>query len=61
MRQSWSCSFIFAEMGFSGGELEMRTRLFVVFHSAEPALQRRLTEAEEKRHLYLLRALLTRR
>ena len=52
---------IFKEMGFRGGELEMRTRLFVVFHSMEPALQSRLTEAEEKRNLRLLHSLLTRR
>jgi hypothetical protein len=52
---------IFSEMGFRGGELEMRTRLFVVFHSMEPAFHSRLTESEEKRHLRLLHSLLTRR
>ena len=52
---------IFAEIGFRGRELEMRTRLFVVFHSMDHALHSDLTEAEEKSHLRLRRAPLTRR
>jgi hypothetical protein len=30
---------IFHEMGFRGTELELRTHLFVVYHSAEPSLR----------------------
>ena len=52
---------IFAEIGFRGRELEMRTRLFVVFHSMESAVHSDLTEAETKSHLRLRHALLTRR
>jgi AcrR family transcriptional regulator len=52
---------IFAQIGFRGRELDMRTRLFVVYHSMNRGLQSQLTEAEEKRHLRLRHALLTRR
>ena len=52
---------IFAEIGFRGSELEMRTRLFVGFHSMESALHSDLTEAKKKTHLRLRHALLTRR
>jgi len=52
---------IFAEIGFRGAELDMRTRLFVGFHSMESALHSDLTEAKKKTHLRLRHALLTRR
>ena len=52
---------IFAEIGFRGRELEMRTRLFVVFHSMDHAVHSDLTEAEKKSHLRRRHALLTRR
>ena len=48
-------------IGFRGSELEMRTRLFVGFHSMESALHSDLTEAKKKTHLRLRHALLTRR
>lgn len=51
---------LFAEMGFSGADLEMRTRLFVVYHSMEPGLFEKEPEAQ---HLDLMKrrhALLTR-
>jgi AcrR family transcriptional regulator len=52
---------LFAEMGFRGDELDMRTRLFVVFHSLEHALPNELPGAKQRRLLRRLHALLTRR
>jgi hypothetical protein len=52
---------LFAEMGFRGSEREMRTRLFVVYHSMDQALEVRLPEAEERKLLRHRHALLTRR
>ena len=52
---------IFAEMGFRGRELEMRTRLFVVSQSMSGALHSRLPEAEERKLLRLRHAFFTRR
>lgn len=51
---------LFAEMGFSGAELEMRTRLFVVYHSLEGSLFKR--EEPDQRYELMKRrhALLTR-
>jgi AcrR family transcriptional regulator len=52
---------IFAEMGFRGEELEMRTRLFVVYHSLELALQPEPSDAKQRRLIRRRHALLTRR
>ncbi len=52
---------LFTALGFRGREREMRTRLFVVFHSMDQAMQSRLPEAEEANLLRLRHALLVRR
>ncbi|MGI9243192.1 MAG: TetR/AcrR family transcriptional regulator [Verrucomicrobiales bacterium] len=49
---------LFAEIGFEGEELEMRTRTFVVFHSFELSLRKRLSKAERQRHLELRHTML---
>ena len=43
---------IFAELGFAGDELEMRTRLFVCYHSWESTM---FADASEHKHLQKLR------
>ena len=43
---------IFAELGFSGHELEMRTRLFVCYHSWEAAM---FADVSSQKHLQKLR------
>jgi len=51
---------LFAEMGFIGDELEMRTRTFVVYYSVEPGLFAPLPRKALKKDLMLRHALLTR-
>lgn len=47
---------LFAEMGFKGAELEMRTQIFTVFHSFEEAFLSRMEQpAAERRRLTKLR------
>jgi AcrR family transcriptional regulator len=50
---------LFKEIGFSGEELEMRTRLFVVYESLEIGLFSRITSKQKQRQLKLRHALLT--
>jgi len=44
---------LFAEIGFEGRELEMRTRTFVVFHSFESGMLQQLSQAERLRQVAL--------
>jgi hypothetical protein len=52
---------LFADLGFSGAELDMRTHLFVVFHSMEHAVPSRSTGEKTRRLLLRRHALFTRR
>ena len=51
---------LFAEMGFKGLDLEMRTRTFVVFHSLELASFAGGTKEERKKLLKLRHSFFTR-
>jgi hypothetical protein len=51
---------LFAEMGFEGEELEMRTRTFVVYHSLQSGLFVGISRKEQLKQLRLRHALLTR-
>ncbi|MBT8477640.1 MAG: TetR/AcrR family transcriptional regulator, partial [Gemmatimonadetes bacterium] len=51
----------FAELGFEGDELEMRTRLFVCYHSAETDIYSRVAKKRLRELLHLRVALLTNR
>jgi AcrR family transcriptional regulator len=50
---------LFAEMGFSGTELEMRTSTFVVFHSLELGFPTRASKKERRRYLRARHAFFT--
>jgi AcrR family transcriptional regulator len=49
---------LFRETGFTGDELEMRTRTFVVFHSMEPGIYLRIPSNQQMKQLKLRHALL---
>ena len=49
---------LFAEMGFTGDELEMRTRTIVVFYSLEPGIFLRIPSKQQLKQLKLRHALL---
>ncbi len=49
----------FAELGFEGDELEMRTRLFVCYQSGESDIYRRVSKKRLRELLHLRVALLT--
>lgn len=51
---------LFAEIGFKGDELKMRTRTFVVYFSLETALFSRISHKEQLKHIKTMHALLTR-
>ena len=51
---------LFAEIGFKGDELKMRTRTFVVYFSLETALFSRMSHKEQLKHIQAMHALLTR-
>lgn len=46
---------LFADMGFQGPELEMRTQTFVVYHSFDQALLSHLDQSQEERRELLKR------
>ena len=50
---------VFAELGFAGEELEMRTRLFVCYQSWERTMFRRDSKKALRAHIPLRHALLT--
>ena len=50
---------LFEEMGFTGEELDMRTRTFVVFYSLEPGLYVDISRKDQLKQLKLRHALLT--
>jgi hypothetical protein len=52
---------IFKDMGFSGRELEMRTRTFAVYESLDHTWFIRATKAERRKMLKLRHRLLTRK
>lgn len=52
---------IFSEIGFRGQDLEMRTRLFVCYHSWEQAMFHNLTKDERRKLLRLRHQLLVAR
>ncbi len=51
---------LFAEIGFEGDELKMRTRTLVVYFSLEPALFSRTSQKEQLKQIKNMHALLTR-
>ncbi len=51
---------IFHEMGFRGADLDLRTRLFVVYHNSEPGLQLPPSGLGEDKEIKLRHAFLTR-
>ena len=52
---------LFAEIGFAGDQLEMRTRTFVAYYSMENALYKKEKKEERQRRVKLRHRMLTRR
>ena len=52
---------LFQELGFTGNELDMRTRTFAVFYSLESGFYQTITKEELHRQLKLRHAMLTQR
>jgi AcrR family transcriptional regulator len=53
--------WMFHEMGFSGDELDLRTRLFLTYHSAEPSMRFPPSELSAEEELKLRHAFLCRK